>query len=880
MKKFLLFAVAAVMLAACSKDAINEQSITNPFDEAPETLTVGFEDDQTRIELNEAQKTVWTKGDLVSVFYRSDANQKWQYTGETGERVAELTRVDAGVATEAMKRVVVVYPYSENYYINTETYNVQATLPAVQNYLKDSYGLEGNIMISSSEYNQFSLKSVCGWLKLQLTGNGEKITSITLKGNNGEQVAGEIYINSADASAALAADMGSADDNDNSAGGNLVFEDTILTEVTLNCGDGVTLSAEPTAFYIGLPPQEFTQGISLEIKATDGHIMTKSTNKSVLINRNAIQPMAAVDFVPSYPLSNEIFYTATAMVTPYASDVFGANIVSNIYDAEKDYGVITFDSPVTSIGDSAFRVCLSLTSVTIPDSVAKIGYGAFIDCCSLTSVTIPDSVTSIETGAFQGCNKLTEVTIPDSVTSVGTSAFAFCDCLKSFYGKSVSEDNRCLIVNGTLKAFAPADLLEYTIPSEVASIGESAFRGCNKLTNITIPNSVTGINSGVFKNCDNLAAFYGKFASDDNRCLIVNGVLKSFAPAGLTEYEIENGVTSIEEYVFYSCSSLISVTIPDTVTQIGRLAFANCTKLNTVYCKATTPPAGGWYMFSHYYTNDESPLGCTIYVPAESFEAYKAAQYWSEYADNLVAYDFEKGEVVVPGTTIEFDPNHCIYYRANMTGGWDSGYGNYRAYRSYIKFDSSKAGSNVSVIEMKFKLKEIPTNGDAYLGSGSNRAKDSCDELYITNSSLRFYSSANDDSFSKTWNWTDLGVNYTDLITLQISAADDTVTVNGKVQQCDGFIMPSFSYLFSSYYREYDEGEWKEYEGVPDGSALYYVKMLTSTGKVAYLGYAAKAVNPATNKLEHCWYSKYSDGTETYQFAHDAINQGGYTGNF
>lgn len=850
MKKFLLFAVAAVMLAACSKDAINEQSTTNSFDEAPETLTVGFEDDQARIELNEAQKTVWTKGDLVSVFYRSDANQKWQYTGETGERVAELTRVDAGVATEAMKRVVVVYPYNENYYINTETYNVQATLPAVQNYLKDSYGLDGNIMISSSEYNQFSLKSVCGWLKLQLTGNGEKITSITLKGNNDEQVAGEIYINSADASAALAADMGSADDNDNSTGGNLVFEDTILTEVTLNCGDGVTLSAEPTAFYIGLPPQEFTQGISLEIKATDGHIMTKSTNKSVLINRNAIQPMAAVGFVPSYPLSNEIFYTATAMVTPYATDVFGSNIVSNIYDAEKGYGVITFDDPVTSIG-----------------------YCAFSDCCSLTSVTIPDSVTSIETSAFQGCNKLTEVTIPDSVTSIGTSAFAFCDRLKSFYGKFASEDNRCLIVNGTLKAFAPADLLEYTIPSDVTSIGASAFRGCNKLTNIAIPDSVTSIDGGVFKNCDNLAAFYGKFASDDNRCLIVNGVLKSFAPAGLTEYEIVNGVTSIEEYTFYGCSSLINVTIPDSVTHIGGSAFFYCDNLKEIYCKPTTPPSGSSSMFD-YNASDRK-----IYVPYASVDTYKAVSYWSDYADYLVAYDFEKGEVVVPGTTIEFDPNHCIYYRANMTGGWDSGYGNYRAYRSYINFVSSYAGA-VAVIEMKFKLKTISQYGDAYLGSGSNRAKDSCDELYITNSSLRFYSSAKDDSFSKTWNWTDLGVNYTDLITLQISAADDTVTVNGKVQQCDELIMPSFSYLFSSYYREYDEGEWEEYEGVPDGSALYYVKMLTSTGKVAYLGYAAKAVNPATNKLECCWYSKYSDGTETYQFAHDAINQGGYTGNF
>ena len=47
-------------------------------------------------------------------------------------------------------------------------------------------------MVSSGEYNQFALKSVCGWLKIQLTGNGEKVKSIKLKGNNGEQVAGQL----------------------------------------------------------------------------------------------------------------------------------------------------------------------------------------------------------------------------------------------------------------------------------------------------------------------------------------------------------------------------------------------------------------------------------------------------------------------------------------------------------------------------------------------------------------------------------------------------------------------------------------------------------------------------------------------------------------
>ena len=116
MKRFLLFALAVIVFAACSKDAINEQqNMQTIVDEAPETLTVGFEGDETRIQLNEAQKTVWTKGDLVSVFYRSNANQLWNYTGATGARTANLKRVDAGTATRDMDRVVVVYPYNEDY---------------------------------------------------------------------------------------------------------------------------------------------------------------------------------------------------------------------------------------------------------------------------------------------------------------------------------------------------------------------------------------------------------------------------------------------------------------------------------------------------------------------------------------------------------------------------------------------------------------------------------------------------------------------------------------------------------------------------------------------------------------------------------------------
>ena len=472
MKRFLCFAVAVMLFAACSKDALDEQQgIQNIVDETPATLTVGFEDDETRIQLNSAQKTVWTNGDLVSVFYLSDANQQWQYTGETGARTAKLTRVNAGNATTATTGVVVVYPYNENYYLNTRTLNVKASLPATQTYLKDSYGLDSNIMISQSEYNNISLKNVCGWLKLQLTGAGEQIKSITVRGNNGEQVAGELYINSADATATLSSEAGDAgeDEGENAtggAGGNLVFEDTVLTEVTLNCLDsssptekGVALGAEATAFYIALPPQTFTKGITVEITDTTNFTMTQSTDKEVVIERNHIKPMTAFKFVnpntPTLPTpaNNEIWYTATAKVEPYYTNEFGATYVSNVWDRETGKGVITFEGDVTKIGYYAFygykTDCNKLTSVTIPDSVKTIGESAFYYCKSLTSVTIPDSVTTIGERAFSDCTSLTSVTIPDSVTTIGDYAFYNCDSLTSV-----------------------------TIPDSVTTIGEGTFESC------------------------------------------------------------------------------------------------------------------------------------------------------------------------------------------------------------------------------------------------------------------------------------------------------------------------------------------------------------------------------------------------------------------
>ena len=608
-KLFILFA-ALFAFAACTQNEVEELSANRA--DVPETLTVGFEGGDTRIELNEALKTVWTEGDEVSVFYRSDINQRWQYQGETGERVGDLRCVDAGSGTPTKTtKVVIAYPYSDSYYLNTETGDIQAMLPAVQGYKVSSYGEGGNLMVSSNYYNQFSLKSVVGWLRVELTGEGQMVESITLRGNAGEQVAGELYIDTATAEATLASERGEAGEG---AGGSLIFDDTMFTEVTLDCGEGVELGAEATEFYIALPPQTFAEGMTIEVNCAGYKPMTLSTESSITIERNHIVPMEAVEHDAGVILpSNELWYTATALVEPNDSSAFNVAITSNEWDEATGKGVITFNGELTTIGDEAFYECSSLTSVTIPDSVTSIesyafywcdsltnvtigdsvttiGDSAFYVCYSLTSVTIPDGVTTIGNGAFAVCESLTSVTIPDSVTTIGGGAFASCLSLAEFKGKFAADGGRCLIKDNTIIAYAEASGTTYTIPDGVTTIGEGAFDNCDSLTSVTIPDSVTTIGASAFR----------------------------------------------------SCNSLTSVTIPDSVTTIGNLAFCYCGSLTSVYCEATTPPTlGGSSVF------DANVAGRKIYVPAASVDDYKSAENWSDYAADIVGYNFATGEEVI-----------------------------------------------------------------------------------------------------------------------------------------------------------------------------------------------------------------------------------------
>ena len=146
-------------------------------------------------------------------------------------------------------------------------------------------------------------------------------------------------------------------------------------------------------------------------------------------------------------------------------------------------GTFAIPDSVTSIGDSAFSDCSSLTSITIPNGVTSIGISAFYECSSLTSITIPDGVTSIGDSAFSGCTGLTSITIPDGVTSIGDGAFSGCSSLEKLI---ISEKMEQI----SMHCFSDcASLTEVVLPIGISSIFEQAFDNCTSLKNMYILNS-------------------------------------------------------------------------------------------------------------------------------------------------------------------------------------------------------------------------------------------------------------------------------------------------------------------------------------------------------------------------------------------------------
>lgn len=276
--------------------------------------------------------------------------------------------------------------------------------------------------------------------------------------------------------------------------------------------------------------------------------------------------------------------------------------------------IVNFEIPTGTqrIGNYSFEGCNSLREVTIPNTVVAIGQGAFYQCLGLRSIAIPDSVTSINDNAFYGCSNLANVSIGAGLTTINTSIFDKCDALTNITispnnPKYDSRDNCNAIVETATNTLLLGNI-HSTIPNTITKIGDSAFAG----------QSISYIKPGVGLQIPNSVRVIGKEAF--RSCVRIN------------EVELPEGVTTIQESAFQMGSIgvcyMTRLTLPSTVTSIGKYAFRYNKSLKSITIKAVNPPTLGTTPF-------DNTGSCSIYVPASSVDAYKAASGWSSLASRI-----------------------------------------------------------------------------------------------------------------------------------------------------------------------------------------------------------------------------------------------------
>ena len=579
----------ALVLGACQKESKKNATLPEESAGLPEILAEVESGQESRstvaFDEHRVGTILWTPYDEINVFFGSEG---FRYVSQNSQNAANAvfrsTDEGAEMAEGEADNIWGLYPYDRDAVCDGAS--VTTTLPGTQRGVPETFDDDLFITLAHSTTNTLKFFNVCGGVRFSLTRSD--IASVTFKGNNGEDIAGDISLAFVDGAPKATVVNG-------------------LQEITLTPRSGRTFEKDVN-YCIVVLPVTLSGGFTITFTTENGTVAEfEYTDKPITIKRSTFGRKADFDSYSSFVGFKTLHYTTSdgQPLNLRYPDSFGAAIESHTY--ENGVGTITFEAPVNAIGDNAFSGCNTLTSIDLPEGLKSIGQYAFDYCSGLTSLTIPSTVTSIAFRAFEGCTGLTSMYIPDSVAALGNQLFVYSGVSSVSLGAIVETKTMNSPLGGCQN-------LSVTVREGVSTIGENAFSNCSYMTSVTLPESLTSINRYAFNGCSGLTSL----AIPAGVTSIGEGAFRSCT--GLTTLNIPSGVTSIESSLFSSCTGLTSVTLPEGLTSIGQYAFDYCSGLTSLTIPSTVTSIayrafeGCSGLTSMYIPDSVTELGSQLFV--------------------------------------------------------------------------------------------------------------------------------------------------------------------------------------------------------------------------------------------------------------------------
>lgn len=312
--------------------------------------------------------------------------------------------------------------------------------------------------------------------------------------------------------------------------------------------------------------------------------------------------------------------------TDYWVTEIGSKAFRNDGEEHHDWtrSILTLPDNITIIGDFAFENVEF--DIRLGNGVKEIGEGAFKGCKALKMGQLPKSLEAIGQEAFRHSGLKGVVKIPRSVVELGAGVFAECEDLEDF---SIDSDNQAFSVDeGILYDKDGLHLIQYpggktddnyTVPFKVIDVGEAGFAGNRYIKSVSFSNEHTSLSSGVFYNC-----------------------------TALETVALPDGLDIISEALFCNCSSLREVCIPKGVMVMETRCFWGCDNLHKIISFPQVPPMVENDVFSG---ND-----MTIYTHYSCLDLYRLADRWSAFSTFLPISELNVNEMsVYPFGDRQFD---------------------------------------------------------------------------------------------------------------------------------------------------------------------------------------------------------------------------------